>query len=213
MEPKSLLDAAEIRFFEQMQSLIGCSSKKKANLPRTINTVCGVDAAYSREGNRVTAVATLLTDGKLEETSTYSGRFTFPYASGLFFLHEGPFVVAAVRGLKKIPQLVCFDAQGMAHPRMKGLATTCGMVLGLSTIGIAKSKLIGRAIPYRNGLMKIQYEGRSVGLVTSEPKRYWSPGYSVSMAGLGRIIFENRNICLKSLERAHAIAKNSIQES
>ena len=205
------VDEAEIIFFEEIQSLIGSSPSNKAvKLPRVIERICGVDAAYSSEGNRVVAAATVFTNDRLEETSVYSGRFTFPYVSGLFFLHEGPFVVAAVRKLKKIPQLVCLGAHGIANPRMKGLATICGMVLQLPTIGIAKSPLIGQVSDYRSGLATMKHKGQDLGYLTSEPTtRYWSPGYGVSRAELERIIHQNGTMCLKALQEAHRIAKKN----
>ncbi len=210
METRGQLDEAEIDFFERMQSMIGSTPSNK-KLSRTIRTVCGVDAAYSTEGNNVVAAAVVFADGRLEETSVYSGRFTFPYISGLFFLHEGPFVVAAVRKLKKLPQLACFDAQGAAHPRFKGLATICGMVLQMPSIGIAKSKLVGRESHYRKGLLKIEFGGRNVGYVTSDPKRYWSPGFSVSVRELERVISQNGDGCLKAMQEAHRLAKEEIR--
>ncbi|MDG6998966.1 MAG: endonuclease V [Nitrososphaerota archaeon] len=166
-----------------------------------------MDAAYSSDLNRVIAVATLFVDGHLEKTSIYTGRFTFPYVSGLFFLHEGPFVVAAVRKLEETPQLVCFDAHGLAHPRLKGLATVCGIVLGIPSIGIAKSVLVGEASSYRPRLQKIVFDGRCVGYITSETrKRYWSPGYSVSLNTLEEVIRQYGTVSMNALEESHRLA-------
>lgn len=202
------IDPAEIDFFERIQSLI---SAEAVRVPHHISSICGVDAAYSSKGNRVVAAATLFVDGRLEKTSVYSGRFTFPYVSGLFYLHEGPFTVAAIRKLGSIPQLVCFDAHGLAHPRFKGLATVCGMLLGVPSIGIAKRGLVGKVSPHRSGLRKMVYNGRCVGYVTSDAKkRYWSPGYSVSTAVLERVISKHGAVCLSALEEAHRLATKSI---
>lgn len=204
------MDGAEVKFFERIELLIGHPIRTGENLPRVIKSVCGVDAAYSSRGNHVTAASALINEGELAETSVYSGTFSFPYVSGLFFLHEGPFVVAAVEKLQETPQLVCFDAHGMAHPRHMGLATICGMVLHLPSIGVAKSHLIGKALPYHGGLLVIKHEGRNTGFVTSEPRRYWSSGNAVSEAELERIVSENRAACLKALQEAHKLARTSI---
>lgn len=153
------IDKAEIVFFEELQRLIG-SAIKKVPLSRNISTICGVDAAYSQKDYRVTSVAVVFADGRFEESSSYTGRFTFPYVSGLFFMHEGPFVVAAVRKLKHSPQLVCFDAHGLAHPRSMGLATMCGMILHIPSVGIAKSPLVGKVTDYHNEFSVMKYEGR-----------------------------------------------------
>jgi len=104
-------------------------------VPKNFSRICAVDASY--RSDRVAAVATETVDGRVVAHGVYTGRFTFPYVPGLFYLHEGPFVTAAVNRLKVRPQLVCFDAHGAAHPRYAGLATICGIVLGIPSIGIA----------------------------------------------------------------------------
>lgn len=210
MEARIRVDEAEINFFGRLQSLIG-SPNEEAKLSRNIRSIRGVDAAYSTEGNNVYAAAVLFTDSLPVETSVYTGRFTYPYESGLFFIHEGPFVVAAVKKLEKLPQLVVFDAHGMAHPRLKGLVTICGMGLRVPSIGIAKSKLIGRTSRHRHELQIIEYGGKKVGYLTQRPTRYWSPDYSVSMAELERIILQNGGTCMKALVEALTFAKRAIQ--
>jgi len=208
------MDEAELNFFKNLQELIGSPAPKiKNRFPQTSKTICGVDAAYETSSNRVLAAAALFVDGNLKETGFYSGTFTFPYFPGLFFLHEGPFVVAAIRNLKTIPALVCFDAHGTAHPRMKGLATICGMMLGVRSIGIAKSRLIGESIPNREGLV-IENHQRKLGYETQNPKRYWSPGFSVTLQELKRVIHsQNRITCLSSMAAAHDLAINGLRQS
>ncbi len=139
--------------------------------------------------------------------------FTFPYVGGLFYLHEGPFVVAAVERLQSKPQLVCFDAHGRAHPRSAGLATIAGMVLGVPSVGIAKSLLVGTiGEADGSGLRRIVYEGDVVGFATGEgkEKRFWSSGYSVSLEGLRRIILDTGEACLKCLAEAHRLAVSGL---
>jgi len=213
MKEPNRLDRAEIEFFKEIQSLIvKTRTVKRASLK--IRKICGVDAAYSPDGNSVAAAATQIVDGQISETSTYSGTFSFPYVSGLFYLHEGPFVVAAVRRLKETSHLVCFDAHGAAHPNSGGLATVCGRVLGIPSIGVAKTPLVGKEIFYRNGLNKIEFENRFVGYVTSKPKRYWSPGYSVSLAELETIICSKTGEdCAKALQYSHTSARRATRQN
>jgi len=211
-ERKFRLDEAELEFFKNLQTLIGSPAPPlKKKFPETLRAVCGADAAYSDTNNRVVAAAVFFADGQLEETSVYAGTFTFPYFPGLFYLHEGPFVIAAVRNLKKIPDLVCFDAHGTAHPRAKGLATICGMVLELRSIGIAKSHLVGKSVAYKEGVAVTEYSGRKVGLETMKPRRYWSPGHAVSMHELERVVVSpDREICLEAMIEAHRLATEAL---
>ncbi len=160
----------------------------------------------------VTAVASLLQaeDGRVLETFTHHGRFTFPYVAGIFFVHEGPFVIAAVEGLRQKPDLICFDAHGKSHPRGVGLATICGKILETPSIGLAKSRLVGEAVPYKEGLEKIVYQDREVGFLTRYEgmKRYWSPGYAVSMQELEEMVSLYSKVCVKAIMEADQIGRS-----
>jgi deoxyribonuclease V len=147
------------------------------------------------------------------EESAYAGSCSLPYVSGLFYLREGPFVVEAVRRLKVRPQLVCFDAHGTAHPRSAGLATVCGMVLGIPSVGIAKSLLVGRVASGEGALAKITYDGKTVGFAvkTNGVTRYWSAGYSVGLAELKFVIRRHAPACLHAMRESDRAAKQQVQ--
>ncbi len=170
--------------------------------------ICAVDARYDER--RAVSVASLFEDGEQLAVSVYRGSFTFPYISGLMYLHEGPFAVEAVRRLKIRPQLVCFDAHGLAHPRSRGLATTCGAVLGIPSVGIAKSLLVGKPVSYKRGFESVIHRDKAVGLMTTigGKKRCWSPGYSVSLRELESIILRYGQICLKAMEESNRLSKS-----
>jgi deoxyribonuclease V len=211
--PEPGLDPAETEFFGDLQVLLLRAPKKGRRLSKRITRICAVDAAYSH-GN-VTAVATVVVSGRVTDQTVYSGHFTFPYTSGLLYLHEGPFVVEAVRRLKEKPELVCFDAHGLAHPRLAGLAVICGMVLEIPSIGIAKSLLIGEVTGERETEtpQKILHDGRTVGLVTRIEGviRYWSPGYSVATGQLQTLIGQYGSVCLNAMAASHQEARRRIR--
>ena len=196
------LDSAEVAFFAGLQTLLHARAR---SLPKRISRICTVDASY--RSNRVAAVATEAVDGLVVERSVYTGHFSFPYTAGLLYLHEGPSVTEAVNRLKVRPQLVCFDAHGAAHPRFMGLATISGMVLGIPSIGIAKSILAGKVEPYDEEIRRITYNGLVVGFATGKgATKYWSPGYSVTLDDLEMLMREQGSTCLKLMEESHRLA-------
>jgi deoxyribonuclease V len=202
------LDEAEVGFFAALQKVLW---KKRKLLPRRVARICAADAAY--DGDNVVAVASVFENGRLAERSFYSGRCSLPYLSGLFYLREGPFVVEAVRRLKKRPQLVCFDAHGAAHPRSAGMAMVCGMVLGIPSVGIAKSLLVGKISRENGDLDRIVYNGRTVGVVTDADgvRKYWSAGYSVSLEGLKSIVRRHGMVCLKVMAESDQAARERMR--
>lgn len=206
---KEAPDEAELRFFEKLQTLV---KAPKAHLSKRLERICAADASYI--GREVVSAAVLAVNGTITKTYRYRGRFTFPYVSGLFYLHEGPFAVAAIEGLRAKPQLICFDAHGGAHPRSAGLAKIAGMVLGVPSIGVAKSLLVGVAKkPNDKRLETIEHRGSVLGFVTGSgrERRYWSPGYSVKLRDLEGIIVGHGEACLKCLAEAHLSAARWVE--
>ncbi|MDA4129513.1 MAG: endonuclease V [Thaumarchaeota archaeon] len=209
VESRSIEDA-ERSFFEKVQLLLKKNERKSHHRrKRQHSKICGVDASYGQD-NSAYAVASVLDskDHKLLEHSEYSGHAAFPYVPGLFFLREGPFVCAAVSKLKFQPDLVCFDAQGLAHPRGMGLATICGMVLGIPSVGVSKTRLVGETEEYKQGIKKLVKGDALLGFVTTHPSRYWSPGFSVTLGELEQIIEKHGSICIQSIQESHRRAGN-----
>ena len=207
MQHREGLDQAEAAFFASLQTFLRARVKPP---PKKISRICAVDAAY--RSDRVAAVATEAVDGQIVERSVYTGQFSFPYAAGLLYLHEGPFVTEAVNRLKIRPEVVCFDAHGLAHPRSAGLATICGMVLRIPSIGIAKSLLVGGVEESGETIRRMTYNGKVVGFATGKGStKYWSPGYSVSLDDLEALIRMDGPTCLKLMSESDRLAKMKIK--
>ena len=69
---------------------------------------------------------------------------SFPYVPGYLSFREIPAVLAALSVLQHPPDLLMVDGQGIAHPRRIGIAAHLGVLVDLPTIGVAKSRLVGR---------------------------------------------------------------------
>jgi deoxyribonuclease V len=120
---------------------------KIAPLGRAPRTVAGADISHLRFGRRAVAGVVVFSFPSLEflEESIVEGTIDFPYVPGLLSFREGPLLERAFRGLRRKPDLLFFDGQGIAHPRGLGIASHLGLRLKIPSVGCAKSRLFGEA--------------------------------------------------------------------
>jgi deoxyribonuclease V len=113
-----------------------------AQPPRTIG---GVDVSmnrFAKTGFAGIVVLSMDTLGTLDHFVVHA-PIPFPYIPGLLSFREIPMLLQAWEKLKIKPDVIMVDGVGYAHPRRMGIATHLGLVLGVPTIGCAKSVLTG----------------------------------------------------------------------
>lgn len=157
-----------------------------------VRTVAGIDVSYDRGSDRFYAGVVVLSFPALEvmETVTASARVAFPYIPGFLSFREGPVVMEAFRKLETVPHLLIFDGQGIAHPRRLGIASHLGVLLGIPSVGCAKSRLCGE---YEEpGIEKGEFspltaEGEELGVVLRSKRGvkplFVSPGHLIDIPG------------------------------
>lgn len=69
----------------------------------------------------------------------------FPYVPGLFAYREGPAISRLLSSIDYQPDLLFFDAQGIAHPRGFGLACHLGVLYDIPTLGATRKRLFGKS--------------------------------------------------------------------
>jgi deoxyribonuclease V len=110
-----------------------------------VRFLAGLDAAFSADGCDCIAGVVLwdCEEQLVVEERTVRRRVTFPYVPGLLSFREAPALLSALRQLRRRPDALMCDGQGLAHPRRFGIACHLGVLTGLPSIGCAKSRLIG----------------------------------------------------------------------
>lgn len=135
-----------------------------------VRYVAGTDVGFEKGGRITRAAVAVLTFPALElaDWAVVRRPTGFPYVPGLLSFREIPAILEALARLTARPDLVLCDGQGLAHPRRCGLASHLGLVTGLPTIGVAKSRLIGvyHDPPRRRGAWSpLRDDGEIIGAV------------------------------------------------
>jgi deoxyribonuclease V len=108
-----------------------------------IRLVGGVDVAYTKDFSIGVATVLDFPSLKLKESKTAICRTLFPYIPTLLSFREIPPSVLAIQKLTTEPSVFLVDGHGYAHPYRCGFASHLGLVIGRSTVGVAKGILVG----------------------------------------------------------------------
>ena len=128
--------------------------------------VAGVDVGY--KGGVARAAVVVLRRLEPVEEVVIEEPVSFPYVPGLLSFREIPPLLTAWKRLKTRPDVVIVDGQGIAHPRRFGVASHFGLLIGVPTIGCAKSRLVGefeRPAPKRGSWSPLRHRGETIGAV------------------------------------------------
>jgi len=107
--------------------------------------IAGVDISVDRWSKAGTGAVVVLSypDMEIVEAKVVTDLINFPYVPGLLSFREIPLLLKVFEKIEFAPDLVLVDGQGVAHPRRIGIASHLGLILGIATIGCAKSRLCG----------------------------------------------------------------------
>jgi len=157
--PTSLKEARLIQ--EQLRDQV-----IRENTLGPVLTVAGVDVGFEDEGRTTRAAVAVLNFPQLElvTKSVVREATRFPYVPGYLSFREVPAILTALGSLAAQPDLVLCDGQGLAHPRRFGLACHLGVLTGLPTIGVAKSRLVGThaEVPKHKGAWAPLFDGEEI---------------------------------------------------
>jgi deoxyribonuclease V len=122
-----------------------CGQVRQGPLARPAKTVAGADVSYEKHGQKLYAAVLVfsLPDLVLMDQASVVDRAEFPYVPGLLSFREAPALTKAFTQIRRKPDVVIFDGQGIAHPRGMGLASHMGLILNCPSVGCAKTRLVG----------------------------------------------------------------------
>ena len=155
-----------------------------------VRLVAGADIALDKRERLGFGGVVVYTFPGLEEVERQTAvcPLTFPYVPGLLAFREGPVLVEVFARLRCEPDVVVFDAHGLAHPRRMGLACHLGLVLDRPSIGCAKSVLVGEHAeppPAAGTWTPLVHQGEVVGAAVRTRDRvkpvFVSPGHRISL--------------------------------
>lgn len=182
-----------------------------------IANVTGIDAGFIDDGKLTRAAVVVLSFPALEpiDSAIAVVPTAYPYVPGLLSFREIPAVLAALDQLRVMPELMLCDGQGIAHPRRCGLASHLGVLTGLPSIGVAKTRFIGRhaePLPTRGGWCPLLDGEECIGAVlrtrVNVKPLYVSIGHRISLAtAIDYVMASTRRYRLPETTRAaHRLA-------
>jgi deoxyribonuclease V len=155
-----------------------------------VSFVAGVDVGFEADGGVTRAAVAVLSypELKMFDRALAKRPTEFPYVPGLLSFREIPAVLDALGKLDRSPDLLLCDGQGYAHPRRFGLACHLGLLTGVPSIGVAKTRLIGEHGPVgreKGDRAWLRDEGEVVGAVLRTRRDvkplYISVGHRISL--------------------------------
>jgi len=164
-----------------------------------IRLVVGADMAIAPDGGRCIAAVVLwdMRERIMLEQHVAVCELRFPYVPGLLSFREAPAVLATLRKLKRTPDVLMCDGHGLAHPRRFGIACHVGVIVGLPTIGCAKSRLVGEQedpARERGARTSLLHQGRIIGTVlrtrTGVKPVFVSVGHRIDLGLAEQIVFD-----------------------
>ena len=182
-----------------------------------IKCILGADVSSSRGSNDIFAAVSVLSFPSLEviEERTAIHEAVFPYIPGLLAFREAPALALALEKVKAEVDVAIFDGHGIAHPRGLGIASHVGLMLGIPSIGCAKTRFVGQFEepgPRKGERSPLIYRGKVVGSVVRTRDRvapvFVSIGNGIDLECAVEVVL----VCCvryrlpEPIRRAHALA-------
>lgn len=183
-------------------------------LPKEIHLVAGVDVAYTKDLSIGAAAVLDYTSLELVESQIALCKTRFPYVPTMLSFREISPTVLSTEKLRLQPDVFLVDAHGFAHPYRCGFASHLGLVIGKPTIGVAKSRLVGKVedVKGKSDVALLKDQNEVIGAVVTTKRGckpvYVSVGHMVSLETAVKIVKQcaRHNRIPKPVLKAHELA-------
>lgn len=182
-----------------------------------IRYVAGIDVGFDRHQATLRAAVVVLRFPNLgvAQCAVANRPADFPYKPGLLSFREAPAALEALSNLTILPDLLICDGHGYAHPRRFGLACHLGVLTGIPSMGVAKTRLVGQhqAVADERGAWQPLTEGGEVvGAVLRARAKvkpvYVSVGHRISLTSAIEVVLRctPRYRLPETTRQAHSLA-------
>ncbi|MEZ0319776.1 MAG: endonuclease V [Pyrobaculum sp.] len=174
-----------------------------------VNTVGGLDVAYSGDLAYGAAVVVDLHSLKVIDSAVSISRVVIPYVPTYLAFRELTPMLRAYFKLVHKPDVILVDGHGVAHPRKFGIASHIGVVLKKPTIGVAKSRLYGAE---RGDLIVDPATGEVLGrvVICGKKRLYLSIGSYITLEDAYKLV---QRLCtggaVVPIQLAHELSKKA----
>lgn len=164
-----------------------------------IRRVAGIDAGFTDDGATTRVAVVVMSFPGLDtlEQVVIEKPTRFPYVPGLLSFREVPAMLAALERLARDPDIILCDGHGRAHPRRFGSASHLGVLCGIPTVGVGKSRLCGTFdVPgdERGQVTALEQNGEQIGAVVRTRRRvqpvFVSTGHGISLASSIELVLD-----------------------
>lgn len=178
-----------------------------------LQRVAGADVSFEKDSSAVAAAVVIdLDDLTVIEAKTMEVEILFPYISGFLGFRESDAVISVLRKLSSDFDVLMVNGHGIMHPRGFGLASHVGLLMDVSTIGVAK-RLIKGNYKYtdNNSLKTIEFMNKSVG--ACDKQKCVSIGHKISLKTAVNIVMETSIFKMpEPVRQAHILATNTMKD-
>lgn len=156
-----------------------------------VRRIAGIDAGFPDDGQTTRVAVVVMSYPGLEhlEEVVVEEPTQFPYVPGLLSFREVPVMLQAIARLSRPPDIILCDGHGRAHPRRFGSASHLGLLSGIASVGVGKSRLCGtfnEPADERGAWSPLEHNGDRIGAVVRTRRKvspvFVSIGHAVSLA-------------------------------